>query len=848
MLDNKITHNLTMHQRLEIGLYVIFLLFSTLLIASRLFSVGPLVQRVVDVNEITAGVNLDYIVSTVFQPKPPLFGVASDSGFFPGQSTLQLYENGKQLGPAHSLHEDIRNAGGGRFSHWGNGLIFSTSDNTDPRSNARTYSVRFIAVPGLPLFGLAIAVWLLCFVRLYWISGRPAPTILRILLRLPFIALAAECAAGVALMLLFLIATFAGSAMGYSPPTTTIFRWFAWVRLIGTYDQYGAQAVLVTASLCALAAALAWLLAGTITDKLNERLVHFLSRWGFPIIAAIFIFTISGTWAGLVRVQDFNGLSIAGMIPLSDAAAYAGGAFDGLDGGSWNHVSLRRPLAAAFREFLVLAAGFSYADALLLQVTVAAFATWLAACSVARWAGAAAGFAFLSLAYVIQRSYLSTTLTEPLGLIWSLFSIPFFVLALRYGSLTGAYAALGLTTVTLLTRMSAMFLIPAVILWILIWFGKTLWQKCRILAVCLAIVAAAISLNQYLTKLYGTGANLTGSNFAYSLCGLSIGDTWASCPEKYADELKEVWPKNVKTITDFLYHRAVENIRNHPTTILRRLIDGGLQFTLEVPFSLTEGYLRPPPSTTFRPSVFAIIATCGLIIVGLFNWQWREASFWLLAIISIIVSSMFVYFDDGLRTMSASFPILALFWIRGLQQPQIKVSERPPSGRKLVITAGLIAAGITICCLGPALAIQFIQKAPLSPDYVPDSDHHYIYGGRRMSGILVVPDGDQPPKSAPSMTLSNFKALMRVAGVEHYQGLVLDGAPPPVPFAFIYAPRAEPRALRRGGEHSYIVPSEVFLDKAVPIWRLTITDWHRKPGMDNFWYLVTRADPLLNDQ
>lgn len=296
-----------MHQQLEIGLYVIFLLFATLLIASRLFSVGPLVQRVLDVNEITAGVNPDYIASTVFQPKSPLYGVVSDSRLFPRQSTLQLYEDGKELGPAHSLHDDIRNAGGGRFSHWGNGLgngyiIFSTSDNTDPRRNGRTYSVRFIAVPGLLLFGLAIAVWLLCFVRLYWISDRcrPAATILRILLRLPFIALAAECAAGVALMLLFLIATFAGGAMGYSPPTTTIFRWFAWVRLIGTYDQYGAQAVLVTASLCALAAALAWLLAGTIVDKLNERLVQFLSSWGFPIIAAIFIFTISGTWAGLV--------------------------------------------------------------------------------------------------------------------------------------------------------------------------------------------------------------------------------------------------------------------------------------------------------------------------------------------------------------------------------------------------------------------------------------------------------------------------------------------------------------------------------------------------------------------
>ena len=100
----------------------------------------------------------------------------------------------------------------------------------------------------------------------------------------------------------------------YPPPTTTIFRWFGWASVIGTYDQYGVQAVLVTSSLCAIAAFLSRLLGGGIVDELSQTLERFLSEWGFPIIAALFIFTISGTWAGLVRVQDFNGASVGGMI------------------------------------------------------------------------------------------------------------------------------------------------------------------------------------------------------------------------------------------------------------------------------------------------------------------------------------------------------------------------------------------------------------------------------------------------------------------------------------------------------------------------------------------------------
>jgi|RhiMethySRZTD1v2_1073278.scaffolds.fasta_scaffold12159_4 hypothetical protein len=56
-------------------------------------------------------------------------------------SSLKLYEDGKALGPAHSPHSDIRRQGRGSFSHWGATLYFSTSDNSDPRTNGRRYSV-----------------------------------------------------------------------------------------------------------------------------------------------------------------------------------------------------------------------------------------------------------------------------------------------------------------------------------------------------------------------------------------------------------------------------------------------------------------------------------------------------------------------------------------------------------------------------------------------------------------------------------------------------------------------------------------------------------------------------------
>ncbi|MBM4113623.1 MAG: hypothetical protein FJ253_09700, partial [Phycisphaerae bacterium] len=82
-------------------------------------------------------------------------------------SGLRLFEDDRELGPSRSVHSEIRTLGSGRFSHWGRDVRFSTSDNSDPRSNGRTYSVRTPLVMSrsivlvsilLSLAGLAIAL------------------------------------------------------------------------------------------------------------------------------------------------------------------------------------------------------------------------------------------------------------------------------------------------------------------------------------------------------------------------------------------------------------------------------------------------------------------------------------------------------------------------------------------------------------------------------------------------------------------------------------------------------------------------------------------------------------------
>jgi hypothetical protein len=66
----------------------------------------------------------------------------ADSIDDPKRSNVVLCEGGNRLGPAHTRHADIAQKGVGRFSHWTSlGVVFSTSDNTDPNTNRRRYSI-----------------------------------------------------------------------------------------------------------------------------------------------------------------------------------------------------------------------------------------------------------------------------------------------------------------------------------------------------------------------------------------------------------------------------------------------------------------------------------------------------------------------------------------------------------------------------------------------------------------------------------------------------------------------------------------------------------------------------------
>jgi len=72
----------------------------------------------------------------------PRLKAFADSADNNERSDIELYEDDKLLGPAHSVHRDVGKIGMGRYSHWRYNysiFLFSSSDNSDPLTNGRNY-------------------------------------------------------------------------------------------------------------------------------------------------------------------------------------------------------------------------------------------------------------------------------------------------------------------------------------------------------------------------------------------------------------------------------------------------------------------------------------------------------------------------------------------------------------------------------------------------------------------------------------------------------------------------------------------------------------------------------------
>jgi hypothetical protein len=235
------------------------------------------------------------------------------------------------------------------------------------------------------------------------------------------------------------------------------------------------------------------------------------------------------------------------------------------------------------------------------------------------------------------------------------------------------------------------------------------------------------------------------------------------------------------------------------------------------------------------------ISLLGLLFIAARRAKPAELTFWALLWASIVASASLIYFDDGPRTLAASQPLIALFFALGLSNPVLAPAGLPsPSRSSRYGALGLIAAAALFVCI-PWMAHRLSPIGGTAGiSQISEPGEILVFGGRRMSGFLVVEDGLPLRSDVPSIHLADFEVIVQRSRVESYQGL-LHPVTPPLPFGFIFTPLLE-KDLTSWKE--FIVPADVMEHPDVPAWRFKVEPWQAKPDARlSYWFYVTKAEP-----
>jgi hypothetical protein len=767
-------------------------------------------------------------------PVRALLGPQGDRLASESQSDLELWVNDEAWGPAHTDYDVIRRGETRGYSHWMDRLFFALPLQIGDDANAvltLKYSIR-LATPAFVVLLLSTVT-----VSLLWVRATPSESLTGIR---PALSMLMYIFPGLSWLLVAACSVYGatvlyGVSAGYTLPTATIFRLFPNTLSLAALERSAPFIILLFA---AAGATFAWLAALKIVCETDWRrteikLMRLWQIWSLPVIAGLFSFSISaGGWAGHVRTTDINYMSLAGLVPHSDARAYFTDAFHQAFWGHWDVLGSRRPLAQAFRQLVVLAAQYSYVGTLLVQLGMLALMTHFVARSLARWRGIWVGIAFVGLLYLLARPFLTTTLTEPLGLLWTLFSMIYFIEALRLQSMQHALIALIGLTFALLSRMGSLFSIPFLMIWLAVAFGEKS-KRLRLLAFACAAVLGVSTLNGALGFLYGATSTVTGGNFAWTICGLSVGGYWNSCPTMYAAEFDRL--QSERAMVWFLLSKSWDNFLHDPTVLLHMLWYNLGHFAKGLPGFLLSGYGSDRPSV--RVTLLAVIAVLpGLYFVLAYRASFAERLLWTVLAVSIPLSAAVVMTDDGWRVLTVTHPLIACFVAFGFAAPATVALRRSPAQWRWKSGALLVAFVSVLFLVVPALShILARHEIASHPSFVRATrDENVVPGGSRITGFIVIPDGTLAPVATPTLSLSEFVNLIRYTRLEEEFGPFLREVAAEMPFALVSAGRLD------GDNQSniYIAPPVVLERRDVWAWRLTL---RQRTAFERPWIQLQQA-------
>ena len=771
--------------------------------------------------------------SRIHAPFP--YALPSDGPVAGNRSTLQIFENGKPLGPPHALHQAIRDQGKGAFSHYADTLRFSSSDGTDPRTNGYTYIAIAEREIQTEVIGIFIILTGLVLVLTRGLSS--ATRSIRALTSLVYGGVTIIGAAGCLLGLLLLGTTLLGSYAGDQLPTTRLFK------LLPDVDKVLHALPIGCLVIAALGATVSWLAALDLHNRVASRRAEIIvlrhaRAYGLVIVLAIIVSMLSsGGWSGQIGSSEYHGYSLAGLIPHSDAATFFRSSFDIGFGEEWNWISSSRPMASAFRDLITYVGRYSYPVSLVVQAILLSIACYAAALSVAYWLGIWSAIAFFALELMMVRPFLPTTSSESLSLVWAFFSIACLAHACRTGSAQWAAVALGFVCAAQFTRMGAVLVLGAVGLWVIALPKYSAAHFARKIALVVLAIGLPAALGSLLRNAYAFqselpylgGVNLGGWNLGSLVCELAVRVDWPECRNLHSLQLQKARGADA---ANGIYSHVWELVKANPLVVVRPMVDNIVTFLSILPRALVFGYTEWRDSAIMVPWSFLAVALPGLLFHFIKRARRTELLLWCFFWLALIASSAVVFFEDGWRALYATHPLMAAFVAIAFTTP----SSLPRCDIRVSVakTLSLVSLSAILLILAPWAVHR--ELSPREPVVLWQKvGEATVSGGNRITGFLVLPDDQIIDRKIASLSYSGFQAVLKFARLDDRWRNSISMLPAP-PFAVVWAPRI----AKRQSVEVFIAPTRVLEDREVTRWHFEVTpEMNEKPLL----LIVRSAEP-----
>lgn len=346
---------------------------------------------------------------------------------------------------------------------------------------------------------------------------------------------------------------------------------------------------------------------------------------------------------------------MGGLLPNGDGSSYYKGARRLLLEGDLSEWSSRRPFMTAYLAFILAISKFSLSATIAVVSAIAAFSIAVFASAIRRTEPLPVVLWAFVLVFFFYYRLVGTPLSENLGLTFGCISFAFLWLAADKKIIKLFLAGLLFMALAQATRSGAVFVLPALVIWGTFWLATGVRSRFAVLIGGCAAIILGFLLNRLLMEIGGAGSTAGFGNFSYTVYGLSVGEGgWSQIMKDHPEVVALAEPARSQGI----YALAINNIINDPSSLFNALLRNFYMF------AIANGGLNIVTGT--KAWLLVQVPTLIGVIWCIRYIKNPRYAMLLFTLAGIIVSSIIVTEDGGLRVFAATIPFSAAIAAVGL--------------------------------------------------------------------------------------------------------------------------------------------------------------------------------------